>query len=302
MKNIPTDTPTIMPEYSRLGKIECYTATSVSVFMDNVEKNIKRNLKRFHDLEGFQKIKGNDEPIALIGGGPSIKKELDRIKDFKQSGYPIVACGSSHDWLVDNGVIPDYCTVCDPDPVTVNYLKKANKETIFLIASSCAGVVFDYLKDYKVYLWHCHSEERCAEIAKLDNNLGVNYQGISGGCTVGLRSICVVMMLGYTNIHFWGFDSCLGEDSAHHAYEFSDESEAAGLGKIYKIKVGTPKSVEKSKIYTCAGYQLAQAYHFQKFFAAFNHCFVPTFHGGGLISALLDNIKEEAKQLEAKAA
>jgi len=302
MENIAVNTSPTDLEYIRINKIECYTATSVSVFMDNVKKNVKRGLKRFHEMESFQKIKGNENPIALIGGGPSIKLELDRIIDFKLSGYPVIACGSSYDWLVDSGVIPDYCTICDPDPVTINYLKKAHKDTTYLVASSCDEVVFDYLKNYNVYLWHCHSDERAAEVSKLDSEVGVIYQGISGGCTVGLRSICISMMLGYTNIHFWGFDSCMGEENEHHAYGFSDKAEIAGLGNFYDIKVGSYQNVHKdSKVYNCAGYHLAQAFHFERFYSVFHICFIPTFHGGGLIADVCRNMQEHMK-LNTKAA
>ena len=41
---------------------------------------------------------------------------------------------------------------------------------------------------------------------------------IPGGSTIVLRSIALLRMLGYWRLHFFGFDSCVMPDGAHHAY------------------------------------------------------------------------------------
>ena len=65
---------------------------------------------------------------------------------------------------------------------------------------------------------------------------------MGGGCTIGLRSISIAILLGYTNIHFFGFDSCLDTDGTGHAYSLSTEDEVLGLigenGKIHKVRLG----------------------------------------------------------------
>lgn len=278
--------------FIKLEGVNTQTATDIKDFVENTRRNLKKPLKGIEELPTFQVVKGHDKPIALIGGGPSIKKELENIKEFQSKGYVTIACGSSHDWLVENGVIPTYCTVCDPDPVSIEYLKLKNNKVKYLIAFSCDEKIVDYLSDQEVYLWHCHSPEAC-EILKEDlEAIKRTYVAICGGCTVGLRTISMAIMFGYTNIHLWGFDSCLGEDEAHHAYEFATEGEKWQIKDIHKIKMGGVNGPD-SKIYNCLGYQLAQAYHFHQFYNSYHALFTPTFHGEGMLADFMKLMEKE---------
>lgn len=289
-----TENPNLVENFRRLDGIEVATATSSDQFVLNVKANVKRNLLRLSDLEEFGKIKGANAPIALIGGGPSIKTELDNIKTFQSYGLPIVACGSSHDYLVSNGIIPDYCTLCDPDPITAAYIKKHNDKTMYLVALSCDFLVFEILKDRKVAVWNCRSDE-AAERIQSDIS---GHVDILGGCTVGLRSIPIVMSFGYSNIHLWGFDSCMGSGDAHHAYEFETDKEE--VGQTYPIRFGDKtldKPDENGKYYICSGYQLAQAMHFQQFLIHYGAAFTPTFHGEGMLSDYVAYLRRKSEEL-----
>ena len=269
--------------FVKLDGVATQSATSIDDIVSNILINAKRGLSDIVKLPGFNVIKGHQNPIALVGGGPSIKKEIDNIKAFNG---PVMACGSSYDWLVENGIIPTYCVVCDPDPLTKEYLKNKHKDTIFLIAYSCHPSVFEFLSDMTVYGWFCHSEEA---YERIKNDITIPYSGISGGCTVSLRSISVVMMLGYTNHHYWGFDSCISSTNEHHAYEFATKDEV--VGDTYKIRLGDDKP-DATKTYKCAGYHLAQAHHFQNFYFSYHMLFTPTFHGEGMLTDFMTFIEK----------
>jgi len=91
-------------------------------------------------------------------------------------------------------------------------------------------------------------------------------------------------MMGYSDINFFGFDSCMGmTDDDHHVYPFTDTTKEF-LGDIYTVKVGMGPSYPKPREYRVAGYQLAQADHYKQMLMAFGHLFKPTFHGSGLIA------------------
>jgi len=81
--------------------------------------------------------------------------------------------------------------------------------------------------------------------------------------------------MGYKEIHLYGFDSCLGENQTHHAYNFSDHRE--DLGVLREVKLDVPDS----KTYICAGYHLAQVENFMKFYDVAKNFFRPVFHGEG---------------------
>lgn len=294
MSNVSEASP--LP-FQMLSKVTTNAATPSAVSMENIKSSIKRGLPRFHHLPGFQTVKGHDKLISLVAGGPSINREDVRkqlTENYKNG--PIVACGSSHDWCVQNEFLPDYTVVCDPDPITLEYLKLDNtaRGAKYLVASCCDPVVFDNLlnRGKQVFLWHCHSDELGPELMRMETD----YQGIGGGCTVGLRAISISIMLGYTNVHIFGMDSCIDGDK-HHAYSFSDPEKEA-LGTIYPIKIGTNTPIEKT--YYCAGYQLAQVSHFKEFYSAHHHVFTPTFHGPGVLTDFMALCKMEDDRIKAE--
>ena len=285
---VQTEAPQEIP-FVLLEKINTQAATSSDVFIENVKINVKRKLPWLHNLPEFQKVKGNSKKIALVGGGPSLDKYVDDIKQFKT----IIICGSSNDWAMKNGIIPTYAVICDPDPISVNYYTSLDTEVKYLLAASCDPKIYEHLKEKQVVMWHCHSDEA---IEKLKGHLEGEYHAIGGGCTVGLRALSIAVMLGYSNIHLFGFDSSLGDNDKHHAYDFSDASEE--LGQIYNIKVGKDTLVGNEKTFHCAGYQLAQADHFKDFYTRYNQYFNPTFYGDGLLPTLMAQIFEEKQRLE----
>lgn len=268
--------------FVKLQDVETNAATPSSVAYENIKKNIKHNLPKIETLPEYRKIKGHGVPIALVGGGPSLNKHLEELREFKT----IIVCGSPHDYLISKNIIPTYAAICDPDALSINYYQNPHTEVKYLISTGVDEKVISHLKDYQVVLWHCHSNDYDrVELEKLE---GKDYHGISGGCTVGLRSINIAIMLGYTNLHLFGFDSCLSNEECH-VYAVSKE-ERESFGRLYQIKlrdlVKGDGQGPGDKVYTCLGYQLAQANNFKEFYLNFGRIFTPTFHGEGLLPDL----------------
>lgn len=177
------------------------------------------------------------------------------------------------------------------------YLKSPSLLTTYLVSSHCHPSVFDALHGKFVALWHCHpvGEEYLREIE------GDAYQAVGGGCTVGLRALSIALMLGYKDIHFFGYDSSLGFEDAHHAYGFATDREE--LGQVFDIKIGRADlGPDETRTYRCAGYQLAQVDHFRRFLKDHGGMFRPSFHGSGLLPDLWSLIEAEAREIEKKAA
>lgn len=276
-----------------LMRVKTNTATAGSEIIDNVIRHAKLPLPRIHRLPGFMQNKGPDRKIALIGGGPTLKKYIDVLKNW--DGETIV-CGSPNDYVIEQGIVPTFTAVCDPDAIMALYLKNTHPDVTYLVASGCHDAVFERLKDNKIVLWHCHSDEYSDQMQKADPE----YFGIGGGCTIGLRALSIAVVMGYQNIHFFGFDSCMDPDDpkeGHHAYKFVTPEEQ--IGEIYEIRVGSLFDGAKgaSRVYHCAGYQLAQAEQFKQFYAQYGKSFVPTFHGGGLLAETAKVVEEETHRI-----
>ena len=276
--------------FVKIAEINTNAATPVEVSIEQIKGNLGRRYPRINEIPEYDQLHTPDEPIYLVGGGPSLK---DTVRDFHRpyTSGPIMACGSVHDYLVESGVVPDYSVLCDPDEILVEYIKKANRKTLYLVSSACHPSIFERLKGYNIVVWHCHSDDYCSII----EDAGEHYIGVGGGCTVGLRAMSIAIIFGYSNLHFYGYDSCIS-DGDHHAYEFETDKE--GVGDIYTLRVGFGTPGEK--VYKVAGYQMAQADHFKFYYKANSQYFTPTFHGPGLLpdvfKAIQDRTNERLKE------
>lgn len=269
--------------YCLINKITATTATSNEDIKANIAFNIKRNVLRIENYHHFKKI--TDTPIAIVGGGPSLKYNLNKLREFQI----ILIAGSAHDYLVSKDIVADYCALCDPSPLTLGYIKAPQPHTTYFLASGCDPLVFDKLKNNKVYLWHCYTDLNKDYFYELEPTCHM----IGGGCTIGLRSINIAIMLGYYNIHLFGFDGCLSEKEENYAYPIVDKEELKGISNIFNIKL----DYDSDKKYKVVGYQLAQADHFKDFLYKYSNMVNFTFHGDGLLRDLHDRIKLDIQRL-----
>lgn len=272
--------------FTNLQQVNTIAAIPSDVTIKQIKRNILRSYARLHDLPEFKQIK--KDPIALVGGGPSLESQLNKLKEFKN----VMVCGSAHDYIIEQGFVPTYTVICDPDAISANYVSKPNIFTKYLVSTGCHDKVYNTLEGCLIYMWHCFSDDHL----KTSDEIESDYQAIGGGCTVGLRSLSIALMLGYSDIHFFGFDSCLGKDSKHHAYGFTD-LEKEKLGEIYEVRVGNIDNIKENKLFYCAGYQLAQCVHFKDFYARYNSLFEPIFHGEGLLTESMKIINSERDKL-----
>jgi len=146
----------------------------------------------------------NDLHAVFVGGGPSVKNDLWDIKKRKENGQHIFALNNSWQFLEENGIMPDFHVMLDARAENADFVPTMGKG---FYASQCAPEVFEKAKD--VTLWHHANASKVTE----GNGLFV-----AGGSTVGLNAISIAAMLGYRQIHIYGFDSSY-DDDRHHAYD-----------------------------------------------------------------------------------
>jgi hypothetical protein len=179
----------------------------------NIAINLARKVPRFTDTSG-RSILRKDEKIAIVSGGHSLNDQFDELREFKH----ILVCGSAHDHLVRQGIIPTYATVCDGGREDKGNLSLPQKETIYVIASQCDPNLFDHLEDYNVEMFHYRGQtgRDLEEEAKLLNG----EPSLGWGSTVTLISIHVALLMGFQHQHFFGFDNCYSEYGvAQHSYD-----------------------------------------------------------------------------------
>lgn len=263
------------PRFHKIENVVTEMAVGIETVKSNIVENLKVKLPELEDHPMWRKSKG-DEPVAIVGGGPSLKYTLEELRNFKV----IIAAGSAHDYLVSKGIVPTYNLIIDPEVVVVNYLKNAHPNCTYIIASCCHPDVFRAMVDYPVVRFHAaglQPEWYTAEWNKAGLISNEYKPLVGGGCTCGLRSITLAHLFGYTNIHLFGMDSNLDQNNDdHHAYPFID-TENEFLGDVIDMTIGT-----NGRKFRVAKYMMAQLWGLRDLMSMYYEKFKITVHGDSI--------------------
>lgn len=248
----------------------CVMDIDLGVLAERIKKNCKRELPWLHQLPEFNKSKGN-HPIALCAGGWSLNDNLYELRRFDT----LIACGSTHDHLIEVGFKPRYAVVSDPSPLVMEWLKRPNQTTTYLISTGCDDSVFEALKDYPVAMWNA--------LGGVPTEAFGDIPAVGGGCTVGLRAMPIAVMLGYRNQHLFGFDSCYRAGVSHSYVADKGHRSDPSIQERILIRVGGPngKEFEVSPMF------LAQASNFKDMMKEWAGFFDLTIYGDGVLAEML---------------
>jgi len=211
---------------------------------EKVKANVKHNISL-----GFQQVQPyptNDVEVMIVGGGPSLAANMDKIKELRASGVKLVAINNAYQYCLDNGVTPSAFVMVDGRDFNKRFVENVVDDCKYFIASQCDPSVFEKLPKERTYIWHTSAE-------MVNNILAEQYDKwypIPGGSTVLLRAIPLFRMLGFKRFHLFGCDSCL-EDGKHHAYE-QEENDGQ---LVAPVNVG-------GKIFYCNPWMISQAQEF----------------------------------------
>ena len=181
-------------------------------------EHIKSALAR--GLEDFGPSNPHDKEVAIVGSGPSVKKQIKRIRRMKEKGAMILAVKGAHDFLIENKIIPHAALAVDPQTHIVSCFRKKLPEgepvrPAYLIASQCHPELFDYLSDQRVILWHL--------LATSSHKFLEGRFQVGGGSTSGSRGLVLAWCMGFRKIHLFGFDSCLEGQGASKLRKITGE-------------------------------------------------------------------------------
>lgn len=258
------------------GKVKIYATLNTD--QDKLRENIEINIKRIDPSTGkrHEQVwawKEQETVVALVGGGPSLLKTIDEIKESQENGSKVVALANTAHVLTENGIKPSAHVFVDAKPNNANFIVD-DLDIPYFVASQCDPSVFDKLESLgrKIYIWHAVNDDSEFEI------IHDNYEKwipIQGGPTIMLRAMRLFDVLGYHKFDVFGFDSCLMEGE-HHAY---DQENADG---DKAIKVGL-----NGRDFDVTGQFMSQAMEFMKIVKVFGQNWKMRVHGDGLINHLI---------------
>ena len=216
--------------------------------------------------------------ITLVASGPSVAGQIDVIREMAKT-TKIVAIKDAHDWLLSQGVIPDYALAIDPQEHRISF-HTPHKAVEYMIASQCHKAMFDNLEGHNVTIWHPYVMK--------GQDRPKNTMLIGGGTTSGLRAISLFYVLGYRHFALFGFDSC----------NDGDKLRVNGSGLKPGDQLTEIRIEQDGETFYCNASMALQAEHFQTYYDYLPDAQFYGF-GHGLIQAIIKKREQNAVELQA---
>ena len=196
--------------------------------IDRTEVRRRAGLAMARNLPPFKDCMCDDAPWAIVGGGPSAAGELRTLRSLKRDGAKIVSVNKSHDWLLDQGIVPWGHVLLDPMAWVAAYVGRPRRDVRYFVASQCHEGVFKALKDLPVFVWHAGQD--FDEGPEPNGYLREKWPRtpwyvVPGGTTVGLRALQLGHALGVDRFHLFGLDSSRAAGRMH-AYDKIEAADA----------------------------------------------------------------------------
>lgn len=155
------------------------------------------------DLPWVAEQPGHARTAIVVGGGPSLADNLDRLRAMDGDIY---ALNGAHDYLISHGIVPRALILLDSRAADAAFVKSPRDGVEYLVSHQCHPDVFDALDGHDVRLWANYIPEVDAPAI-----------AVVGGATVGVKALPLLYVMGYRSFHLFGYDSSYRGDD-NHAY------------------------------------------------------------------------------------
>lgn len=243
----------------------------INVPIEVVEEQIRANI-----LAGYDQVQPHlrqDRPVILLAGGPTMNDELPKIRELRAAGCALVTCNGAYQWAIDNGLDPSVQIVLDAREFNSRFVDAPHPTCRYLIASQCHPATLAKVPRERTKLWHSGLSPASEEL--LAKECGI-YFPVPGGSTVVLRAIPLLRILGLTQFHVFGFDSCVAPGGAHHAYPQAENDNEP----VVPVVVG-------GRAFECTPWQISQAVEFMDLVTFLGDEVELCVYGAGLIQHIV---------------
>ena len=179
----------------------------------------------------------HSEPALLVSGGPSYKDFMPEIKEKAEAGAYVIAVKNTHDFLLENGIIPWACMLLDPRDHVADFIETPHADVKYMVASMVHPTTLDQLVKHNANIigYHAHVGAGEDDVLKEFANDGENHMLVGGGSTTALRGISVLWALGFRRFDLYGYDSCYDgkPDKVHGRKQNKEPFEVEVLGRKF---------------------------------------------------------------------
>lgn len=186
--------------------------------------NIRAAIARGHDIISL--CEPNNLIAVVVGGGPSVEKDVEEIRQRQKDGAKVFALNGAGLWLQSHGIIPDALIVLDARAHNARFICGLDRSVVLLPATQCDAAVFEAGKDHQILAWHPSMGGESEIVEPRATVL------IGGSTTVGMRALHLLKVLGFRELHLFGYDSSVNVLAGQsHAYA-QPENDADGLREV----------------------------------------------------------------------
>jgi hypothetical protein len=213
---------------------------TVNTWRETWIRQVKENHAKFGPFKnnGVGKLFGKlkNQPCIIVGSGPSLKFNVDELKDTK--GIPVISCLHNYQFLEDRGITPDYYVTLDAGPVTIEEVSEGGTKTsdeYFASTKNKKLIAFTGSHPDLISKWQGEVIWYMAPIP--DQGIMDEFEKVepfftfvsSGGNVLGASMYIAKAIMGANPIVFVGADFSFGYDKKFHAW---DSKYDANLGQV----------------------------------------------------------------------
>ncbi len=196
------------------GRSRALIVTKCNTDGETLFDNVRSAMKR--DIPWHVPVDGDNGPVCIVGGGPSLKGQERFIQLRQASGHKVWAINGAYNHLLAHGIVADAMVMTDARKENAQFLKDPRKETTFYLASQCAPELFDALEGYDTRLIHLNVPGVPEVVMGSYSDRYTCFLAAPGG-TTGMAAMYLAESFGHCDISLYGLDSCYTEGE-HHAF------------------------------------------------------------------------------------
>jgi SAM-dependent methyltransferase len=186
---------------------------------DNMRRNFALKPPDIHSIR-----ESRTGPIAIVGGGPSIDGQVDKLVELQAAGVPVIAIARMYPWLLKHGIRPDYVVSLDCMEEQEKGFALLCSETTHLMASVTRPEIVERIQKFgaPIYLFDSRDDRKIKDLRRQ-----AGYEVctvINSGGTVVITCMSIAFVLGYTDLHIFGFDCMIPNPEHTHAEGIAGES------------------------------------------------------------------------------
>lgn len=157
----------------------------------------------------LKKIMPVDVPVILIGAGPSLKEEIEVLREAKDRAF-LFAADSALPYLMSENLIPDAYICVEADKPLWFFEDERTKDIPVFVKLDSSHKLLDMHRAGKIFGWDDGFPQRIYEDYRVPQS---QFRYGANGMTA-LFSICDE--IGFETVIFIGQDMCYGEDNHTH--------------------------------------------------------------------------------------